>query len=1289
MSGYSWKHSLIAADSADPVLRAVYGLPAWPASPDARCALDIIGFLSCILGCITHHFRPSADSSACRRKTGKYKMKSIGQKGCQLVAESLLFDAAWYAKRYPDTASFELDPFEHYLRIGIYAGRNPSVVFDSAHYISQCGDGAAQAEPAVVHYLREGWRQKLSPQPLFDIAWYLDMHPDIAAAGVEPLQHFLHTGAFEDRRPHPAFPTERVLERCPWLRETRRNPLEYYLSGEWTDDPCPEATAFLAARRRGGASSAGGAHHPPILREKPPVDAPVSTDIRAIAIYLPQFHAIPENDAWWGRGFTEWTNVRRATPQYKEHHQPLVPHPDLGYYDLNDASVLEKQAAMAREAGIEGFCFYYYWFNGRRLLNMPTDRLLATGKPDFPFCFCWANENWTRTWDGGDEEILIGQEHSEESDERFILDLLPALRDPRYIRVEGKPLLIVYRPCLLPDPAATARHWRETCRREGIGEIFLAFMLGFESPNPSTIDFDAAIQMPPLRCGVPVINSQIDLLDPVSFSGEVRDYRQAAALLPYEDFGRSLWPGVFPSWDNTARRMERAHSWIHSSPEAYHKWLSIVVQRARTTLPPGERFVFINAWNEWAEGCHLEPDEKYGYAWLNATRLALTAGGPQEKSRSRRRTRVLVIGHDAFRAGAQVVLLALLKEWKASAICDFQLVLLGDGVLRSDFEALCPTLVLSDHAEEPARLKALEAFCRLRPDVIVANSVVCGPFLPHLKHLGAPIVTYVHELQKSIERWAPGPIMQAVVKNSHHFIAVSAPVAENLHKTHGILPEKITTLNPYIQTNYHVAPERLDALRDELEIQPGDKIIFGCGTLDWRKGPDLFVETAIQFLRCIPEARFFWIGNDSRNEASARAYSLATNPRIRFLGEQENPRDYFALGSAFFLSSREDPFPLVALEAADAGMPIVCFADAGGMPEFVGNTCGRIVPFEDVHAAANALIEILTQVPLRQDTGHNAQFSVRDKHGVAQGSGAVLSVLKRIRSAGAKAPLANKKAVPVQGKPLVTVILPNYNHAPFLNERLESIVAQGVEDMEILLMDDCSKDESLRILEDFCRRDSRARLLANSTNSGSTFRQWKKGLAEARGEFVWIAESDDSAAPDLLRSLLSLHRQSPQTILCYAQSFMVDLSGRPHGPATSWTNEIDTERWKMDYIAPGLEELRIALSVKNTIPNVSAVLFRNSPILREVVEDSMKLCADWLSYVRLCAHGEIGYCHRPLNRWRLASSNARTKPPGETEWEEGSRIYDEVAKLLRWSEKELSEQRELFRKKCEAWRQAA
>ena len=1217
-------------------------------------------------------------------------MRTLTDSEKQLITDSGLFDPKWYSSEYHDVSYSGLEPLDHFLRIGLNLGRNPCRLFDRKYYLSQFKDPSQLPECPLLDYLSAGWREHLSPHPLFDLAWYLEWNEDIVAAGIEPLAHFFHHGGLEGRQPHPAFPTHRVLERCPHLRESRRNPLDYYLSGEWTEDPCPEATAYLSLCRaadpaqQSSMSLAKPLEHIP--KEEMHAGVPVATDIRAIAIYLPQFHAIPENDEWWGRGFTEWMNVRRATPQYAGHYQPHVPHPDLGYYDLNDATVLEKQAAMARAAGIEGFCFYYYWFNGRRLLNMPTDRLLATGKPDFPFCFCWANENWTRTWDGGDKEILMGQEHSDESDERFILDLIPAFRDPRYIRVEGKPLLIVYRPGLLPDPAATARHWRETCRREGIGEIFLARMQMFdwelEGRDPG---YDTVIQFPPVSRGVsPNLKNSVRLHDSAKFTGEVRDYRLSAAHYPFENIGPALWPGVCPSWDNTARRMERGHSWIHSSPEIYHRWLSIVAHRARQALPPQQRFVFINAWNEWAEGCHLEPDEKFGYAWLNATRLALTDGVEKKITRHSQRPRVLVVGHDAARAGAQIVLLTMLQEWRAHGQCDFQLVLLGDGVLRKEFEAVCPTLVMTDHANEADQKRALEEFCRPVPDVILANTVVAGPFLPALKHLGVPIVAYIHELQKSIERWAPGPIMQATVENSDHFIAVSAPVADNLQRTHGIPPEKISCINEYIPTSHRVSPEGLQILRAELGIQAREKIVFGCGTVDWRKGPDLFVQTALEVLKRVPEARFFWMGGDTGDEAAARAHGLATDSRIRFLGERENPRDYLALGHAFFLSSREDPFPLVALEAADAGMPVVCFAEAGGMPEFVGNTCGRTVPFEDTQAAADALVGFLTQETLRQNTGLMAQASVRAKHDAARGSAAVFSILhgllptrKKTATAGASAPL------PPKG-PLVSVIVPNYNHARFLPKRLESIARQTLSDFEIILMDDFSTDESLEVLRAFAAREPRARLVLNSENSGSTFKQWRKGFAEAKGKYIWIAESDDFAEPTLLETLVGRLESNPAAMLaaCCPCSVEDEIE---HGPPRQWYNELLGTKWESEYTANGLQEIREVLSRRNAILNASGVVFRNLPGLAELVVPDMRLCADWLFWVRMLQRGDFEYSPRMLNKWRINSSNARTRPPGDLEWREGQRVLSEIAAILGMDPVGRANLLHSFSRECQSW----
>ena len=432
----------------------------------------------------------------------------------------------------------------------------------------------------------------------FDRDWYLKKYPDVAKAGVDAFWHYQNHGIKEGHF------------------KNRKDEKKARLVGAGSKQEI-DANSDLESRSK-------SKHEVFIPSNSLQYFGALQTDIRAIALYLPQFHTSPENDKWWGKGFTEWTNVKRGTPHYEGHYQPHVPHQELGYYDLNDPTVMEKQAAMAKAAGIEGFCFYYYWFNGKRLLNMPTDRMLASGKPDFPFCFCWANENWTRTWDGGDNEILIAQEHAAESDERFIYDLLPAFRDPRHIRVAGKPLLVVYRPGLLPNIRETTDRWREICRKEGIGEIHLAFMLGFENLKPALIGFDTAIQMPPLGSASTDLSKRIKIKKPEKFSGEIRDYRGLRKGFDPTQIDATTWPAVCPSWDNTARKMDRAHSWINSSPGNYLAWLQEAVEFLRKNRPAGERILFINAWNEWGEGCHLEPDEKFGYAWLNATRGALS-----------------------------------------------------------------------------------------------------------------------------------------------------------------------------------------------------------------------------------------------------------------------------------------------------------------------------------------------------------------------------------------------------------------------------------------------------------------------------------------------------------------------------------------------------------------------------------------------------------------------------------------------------------------------------------------
>lgn len=366
--------------------------------------------------------------------------------------------------------------------------------------------------------------------------------------------------------------------------------------------------------------------------------------IRPIAFYLPQFHPVPENDEWWGKGFTEWTNVTKAKPLFKGHYQPHLP-ADLGFYDLRLPEVREAQAALAKEYGIHGFCYYHYWFNGRRILERPFEEVLASGKPDFPFCLCWANENWTRTWDGRNKEVLLEQKYSDEDDYEHIRYLSKAFRDSRYIRVNGKPVMIVYRVANLPDAKKTSSIWREECRRLGLGEIYLCSVeTNAEGQTPpEEYGFDASIEFQPLwkNAGEPErkgffwrLLQKLRLSERAYSRNNIYDYEELVKkMLAKKKVSHKEFPGVSPSWDNSARR-EKALIIKNATPGAYERWLEKVLSDFKP-FSRDENFVFINAWNEWAEAAHLEPCRKWGRGYLEATRRALeTAGvlpGKQEK----------------------------------------------------------------------------------------------------------------------------------------------------------------------------------------------------------------------------------------------------------------------------------------------------------------------------------------------------------------------------------------------------------------------------------------------------------------------------------------------------------------------------------------------------------------------------------------------------------------------------------------------------------------------------------
>lgn len=352
---------------------------------------------------------------------------------------------------------------------------------------------------------------------------------------------------------------------------------------------------------------------------------------RLLAFYLPQFHPIPENDLWWGRGFTEWTNVVKAKALFRGHHQPHLPS-DLGFYDLRVPEVRQAQADMAHRYGIDAFCYYHYWFNGRRLLNRPFDEVLTSGRPNFPFCLCWANENWTRTWDGTEREVLMQQRYSVDDDRAHFDHLLTAFQDSRYLRIDGKPLFLVYRTELLPDAARTAEVWRERASAAGVGELYLARVENFVAhTDPKTIGFDASVEFAPDWRVLPAAmfrRSRWDLWVKMQYKlwriPRVYSYEALMRrMMAKPQVSYKRFRTVTPRWDNSPRRASEGAIFHGSTPELYERWLRATIQETTDTFQGDERLVFVNAWNEWAEGCHLEPDQLWGRAFLEATARAV------------------------------------------------------------------------------------------------------------------------------------------------------------------------------------------------------------------------------------------------------------------------------------------------------------------------------------------------------------------------------------------------------------------------------------------------------------------------------------------------------------------------------------------------------------------------------------------------------------------------------------------------------------------------------------------
>ncbi|MBK1722586.1 glycoside hydrolase family 99-like domain-containing protein [Thiocystis violacea] len=988
----------------------------------------------------------------------------------------------------------------------------------------------------------------------------------------------------------------------------------------------PGFKAFQQARRRGELwRGMGGALEDQSVQWVPLLDAapPASAAVRLIAFYLPQFHPIPENDAWWGRGFTEWTNVVRGRPRFPGHYQPHLPG-ELGFYDLRLPEVMARQVELARLYGVGGFAFYYYWFAGKRLLERPLEDYLAS-RLELPFCLCWANENWSRRWDGRDDQILMAQRHSPEDDLDFIQAIAKYLRDPRYIRVGDRPLLMVYRPALLPNPAETAGRWRAWCRAHGIGEIFLAYTQSFESQPPADYGFDAAVEFPPNNSHPVDITREIQGREP-AFEGTIYDW----TIYPersrhYAPCDYALFRGVNPSWDNEARRRGRGAVFLGSTPAGYRQWLENAIADTRERFQdPSERLVFINAWNEWAEGAHLEPDARHGYAYLQATRDALT------RARANLRREILLVAHDAHAHGAQYLALRMAERLTERFGYRVTMVVLGPGPLLADYAAVADVHRLdSEEADRaPGRRLAKKLRERGLQDALV-NSTASGRFLPSLRAAGFRTVALVHELPDLIRRHALQPHARSVAEMAD-VVVFPAQIVQDGFAQFASLSAGQSRIRPQGLYKENALFTQLGTeaagiqLRERLNLPPRARVVLAVGYGDHRKGVDLFAEIGRALVAERPETYCVWVGKlDAAMQAQLDQVLSATHVSEHFVfpGHTTDTDTFYAGADVYAMTSREDPFPSVVLESLAVGVPVVAFEGAGGFCELAPSGALHLVPALDTAAFAAKVAQLLADESARQASGQRGRQLVA-------------------RDFGFQRYLFDLLAETGHPLPRVSVVIPSFNYRRYLPERIRSVLEQGLPIYELIVLDDGSTDGSREWLEtELPRLAPEAQVVLNRENSGSVFAQWLAGVEHARGEYVWIAEADDLADPEFLDEALR-GLADPEVVLSFTQSRQIDPGGEVLcGHYLDYVADISPSRWTRPYQCAGDTEIRQVLAVKNSIPNVSAVVFRRAPlleVLRAHIDHirSHKVAGDWVVYVELLRRGSIAFSPRPLNDHR-------------------------------------------------------
>jgi glycosyltransferase involved in cell wall biosynthesis len=1149
------------------------------------------------------------------------------------------FDTAWYLATNLDVVLAGVNPLRHYISCGEAEGRWPCRIFDPRWYSQEYGVKLGGGN-ALTHYLTTGCKDGLKPNEIFDPIFYKLSHRDLQLADVDASIHYLSQGYRENRHVAPGFSLETYRNNC-FGGEKSIDPVYHCLTSSKSggvgrfsqSDAKPSIASEIRTFTRPG----------PDFEELAP-DIIGSKEVRAklIAFYLPQFHPIPENDAWWGTGFTEWRNTQRGVPRFVGHYQPRIPR-DLGFYDLSNPNVLRRQIALARASGIYGFCFYYYNFNGKRILEKPVEQFLVEKSLEFPFCIMWANENWTRRWDGSEDEVLLWQTYKATDDEQLLADWSRHFSDPRYIKVGGRPLLLIYRAGIIPNTRDTVNRWRQKLKDNFGYDAWFLMAQTFGDADPREFGFDGACEFPPHKItnDLPMSNSELTILDP-QFSGRIYTYEQAIERSLTEappDF--PLIKTICPSWDNDARRQGAGMTLQGSSPAKYRDWLAKLVERARARPFVGEPFIFANAWNEWAESAYLEPDVYFGSAYLNATARALVDGGDGSA-----RPRVLLVGHDALPYGAQLNLLSIGRVLTRRFGVEVIWLLLEGGSLLEKYQEIGPVIIGRAGSEE-----VREASAKLHADGVcyaITNTMVTGGVVSQLRRSGFRILSLVHEWPNLAAQYGLHEAAKVIARDSD-IIVIAAETGEKKFREFAGDPQGSVHIQPQgLYAAIEEDPHCRDLVRRELGLSSDARIVLGIGAGDLRKGLDLFLSTARAVAAQDSAVQFVWAG---RIDPTTRLSLLVEDPEDQVSRIPPNFHHvdftndigrYLSSADVFFLSSREDPFPSVVLEALACGLPVVGFEGCSGTEDLIRKH-GKLVPAFDLTAVAEAIKILLTQE--QEDEAAARRDTVAREYRFDRYCFKLLTLL-------------NPRWRPV------SVIVPNYNYARYLHERMDSIFAQTVPVFEIIVLDDASSDDSLLVLDQIASDHKREfSVCQNRTNGGSAIAQWLKGLEQASGDLVWIAEADDVSEPNFLERLLA-HFEGERTLFAYSDSAQIDSNGVRIGDSYhAYYEQAGAEGLLRGLVIEARSFAERFLGVRNLILNVSSILARREVFLNALRDNIDRMqdysfAADWHLYASVCLQdGDVAYVAEPLNIHRRHRDSATHVVTGNAHIAEIEKVY--------------------------------